>query len=422
MALVSQPKAGLSKSKPGVAMPTQSRDWYAVQGGQLLKAEKATDSVERMLAVCRSLMDFLVDLLRPGIRYADTPSVILGQHYLSHRDLGTLYRGDVTRAYVQELCSFDPVEGPIPCNKYKAPGHQDVARLNIHFVPRAQARLRKEGIIGSGLPYVEVALPGSGVIAFPRHAEEYTFKLPSIVLVSPCSEECPVDFDGTLSIECPATGLRADLRFKPWKDSQVKGEVTRLAFLGDKTQPQVVKIEGRWDDQVMAYGLEISSEGVLFDAADCPLPQIQVPVTVCLATPGPRVVPRFWSALLEALLYTDMAEAERLGKKTAELVGAIPGFLKKSLMYDIPEGPPRNSKASADDELSRLVARDRRPLPPASRAQHAMGRTLRYHLQLQVQAISQTALEEEIAELNRARGEQKIVLSSAASSLGTGRE
>ena len=341
MALVSQSKSGLSKSKPGVTMPTQSRDWYAIQGSQLLKAEKASDSVERMLAVCRSLIDFLIDLLRPGIRYSDTPSVILGQHYLSHRELGALYRGDVTRAYVQELCSFDPIESPVPCAKYKAPGHQDVATFKVHFIPRAHARLRKEGIIGSGLPYIEVALPGSGAITFPRHAEEYTFKLPSIVLVSPCSEECPIDLDGTLSIECPATGLRADLRFKPWKDSQVKGEVTRLAYLGDKTQPQVVKIEGRWDDQVTAYGLEIASEGVLFDAADSPLPQIQVPMTIRLGNPGPRVVPRFWSALIEAVLYTDMVEAEKLGKKTAELVAAIPGALKKSLMYEIPEGPPR---------------------------------------------------------------------------------
>jgi len=42
--------AAKSKSKPG---QTQMKDWHASLGGLALKAEKATDSLERMLAVCR---------------------------------------------------------------------------------------------------------------------------------------------------------------------------------------------------------------------------------------------------------------------------------------------------------------------------------------------------------------------------------
>ena len=33
-------------------------------------------------------------------------------------------------------------------------------------------------------------------------------------------------------VECLATGLRAELRFKPWKERRVKGEVARLSGEG----------------------------------------------------------------------------------------------------------------------------------------------------------------------------------------------
>ena len=45
-----RPAPGKSKAKPG---PTQMKDWHTSLGGLALKAEKATDSLERMLAVCR---------------------------------------------------------------------------------------------------------------------------------------------------------------------------------------------------------------------------------------------------------------------------------------------------------------------------------------------------------------------------------
>ena len=53
MSLMNRPgraAPGKSKQKPG---PAQIKDWHASLGVLALKAEKATDSLERMLAVCR---------------------------------------------------------------------------------------------------------------------------------------------------------------------------------------------------------------------------------------------------------------------------------------------------------------------------------------------------------------------------------
>lgn len=387
-----RPAAGKSKQK---LRPTQFKDWHALLGNLALKAEKATDSLERMLAVCRAVVAFLTQLLRPGVRYQDTPSVILGQHYLSHRELGAFHRGDLTRVYLQELCSYDPVEAPIPSGKYSNPGHTDIALWNLNFVPTAQAKQRKEGIIGSGLPYLEVALVGGGAIEFPRHAEKYTFTLPSLILTSPLNEECPLDYEGTIAVECPATGLRTVLKFKPWQEGTVKGEVRKFAGEGEM---KIARIDGRWQTQIVAHGLENSTEGTLYDTADFP-PELVLPPVINLTSPGPQTVPRFWSSVIEAALYVDTHDADKAGKAAGELAASLPEGLRAALLYTTPEGPLRATQPKYDDEESKLAAKDPRPVPPASRVQRALGRALRYQLQYLVQSVNQQALEEEIEEM-----------------------
>lgn len=73
-------------------------------------------------------MVYLTHILKPGTRWADTPTVIMGHHQLTHRDLPEIYRGDPTRVYVQELCSYDPQEEPIVPKKYLEQGHTDVGK------------------------------------------------------------------------------------------------------------------------------------------------------------------------------------------------------------------------------------------------------------------------------------------------------
>jgi hypothetical protein len=51
--------------------------------------------------------------------------------------------------------------------------------------------------------------------------------------------------------------------------------------------------------------------------------------------------------------------------------------------------------ADEGDAAAAAARRDRRPLPPAVRAQRAAGRAPRYELRYVVQAISQAALEAE---------------------------
>jgi hypothetical protein len=234
------------------------------------------------------VLAFLTALLRPGSRFQDVPCILLGQHYLSHRDLPDLHRGDATRIYLQELAAHDPGDGPTRPAKYGGEGHTDVARWEVAAAPAARARARKDGgLLGAagagGGASLEVSLGGGGGLEFPRHAERYTFTLPSLVLGDPqakvrageafaganksgpgastggggawqgerpfsrlalprvefgdlrAPQECPLDFDGLLEVVCEATGLRAELRFRPWRERRVKGEVARLGGEGEST-------------------------------------------------------------------------------------------------------------------------------------------------------------------------------------------
>lgn len=437
-----RPAPGKSKAKPG---PTQIKDWHASLGGLALKAEKATDSLERMLAVCRSTLAFLNNLLRPGTRYQDTPCIILGQHYLSHRELGIFHRGDLTRVYLQELCTYDPVEAPIPCaSKYRTPGHTDVATWKFNIQPVAHAKLRKEGSLlnSTGIPYIEVALQGErlGQLEFTRHAETYQItSLPSILLAAPLQEQCPLDFDGICNIECAATGLRAVLKFKPWVQQQqqegggggqgavaaVKGEVRRLLGDGDT---KIAKFEGHWQNRIIAQGLENNSEGVLFDIQDFPPVPTALPPSINLANPGPRTVARFWSAVIEAILYLDKEAAEKGGKSVVEMVNSLlTDELRKSLLYTPPSIMPNGAaginksggggtkeKNTHEDAGVEIAAQDSRPLPPAIRLQRALGRCLSYQLQYVVQSLTQAALEKESAEM------EAVKIAVAAESVGGG--
>ncbi len=291
-----------------------------------------------------------------------------------------------------------------------------------------------------------MALTGEGSeLEFTRHAETYKItSLPSIVLTAPLQEQCPLDFDGICSIECAATGLRAVLKFKPWvqppqesgaagggsgsgsssnsSNIAVKGEVRRLS--GD-SDTKIAKFEGHWQTQIIAQGLENNSEGVLFDIQDFPPVFATLPPTINLASPGPQTVPRFWSAVIEAVLYVDREEAEKAGKSVVEMVNLLlTDELRSSLLYT----PPSTSTASSmlytkgsgsgsgknkgsktekqhqgqikyEDAGAEIAAHDPRPLPPAIRLQRALGRCLTYQLQYVVQSLSQAALEKEGAEM-----------------------
>lgn len=396
---------GKSKLPVGLQITQQQQDMHTVLSKLFLKSEKSPDSLERMLAVTRMLLTFLSQIMKPGKRFQDVPSVVLGEHYLSHRELtGELYRGDHTRTYLQELCAYDPVEAPVTPKVYGDVGHADIGTWFTSVVPKTHVRVKKEGGImavgGPGQIYALVDLEGQGKVYYRRHDEEYVFGFPSIVLCDPLSEKCRMDLEGVVEISCDATGLQTELRFKPWRDEYVKGEVKTL--LGDGMQT-LARIEGHWDTDVSVHSTTNDANGVLFSASDDP-PLMKIPPTINLADPGPQTMRRLWSAIIESLLYSDCQSVTgAAAKKAQDLVASFPNFLKKSLMYTVPENPQGRSALAAggdvNDPTSQIAAvLDKRPLPPVCKIQRAMGRYLTYQLMYRLQSVSFQALEHEEAE------------------------
>ena len=61
---------------------------YAKWAKLLQAAEAAPDSEERMLGVCRLMLCFCTDMLRPSNHFADKPSNILERHQVHKSQLG----------------------------------------------------------------------------------------------------------------------------------------------------------------------------------------------------------------------------------------------------------------------------------------------------------------------------------------------
>lgn len=436
------------KQPIGLAVVNQ-QDVHALLPRLLLQAEKSPDSLERMLAVTRLYFTFLAQLMKPGSKFGDIPTVVLGEHYLSHRNInGELHRGDNTRSYLQEICAYDPVEAPIPTGyETDTAGHVDVGMMNVNLVPSASVKSAR--VEGSTKVYVEVSFGGDKVgqgalgggrknsVHYKRHDEEYVFTVPSLLLTNiskHSASRCRLDFEGNCSITCQvwnyaimdswiesyrrlpmshglltliarhwltdslqATGLETSLRFKPFRDEYVKGEIKTL--LGDGAIT-LARLEGHWDEEVSVKSTAGDASGVVFSANDDP-PGVSVPPTINLSEPGPRVMRRLWAAILETLMYASVSDKEKKGGDAHSLAAALKGsLLKKSLMYSIPDNPQGKSAlqdgGDPSDPTSQLAAAlDKRPLPPVSKIQRALGRFLTYQLQYRLQGINWDALNAE---------------------------
>lgn len=208
------------------------QDVHALLPRLMLQAEKSPDSLERMLAVTRLYFTFLTQLMKAGSKVGDMPTVVLGEHYLSHRNIhGELHRGDNTRSYLQEICAYDPVEAPIPtAYETDTAGHVDVGMMSVNMVPSASVKSAR--VEGSVKVYVEVSFDGdeadqgasgrgaSGAasgegagrvrgrknsVYFKRHDEEYVFTVPSLLLTNiskHSASRCRLDLEGNCGITC----------------------------------------------------------------------------------------------------------------------------------------------------------------------------------------------------------------------------
>ncbi|KAL4431495.1 hypothetical protein ABPG75_006751 [Micractinium tetrahymenae] len=384
---------------PAAPDPTAQQDRHTTLGSLLLRAERGPDPTERILAVARVVLTVATDLLRPGSRgFADTPTVVLGQHYLSRRPLAERHRGDAMQLFLQELCSHEPL-APTQHAKYAAPSASSggapaapAATLSLRLRPAAAARQQPGGLLSQlgaggkdkvpdGLPpaWLECALQGELVVAFPRHAETYVCTLPSLLLAAPLAEACPLDLTGTATVACEATGLSAALHFRPFRGGAVRGGVA--ALLGEGQQ-EVASILGSWQGTVMAESPEGS--GVLFEAA-----QLRPPISLAanLAEPGPRAATRLWAALLESLIFVDSVAAGREGKHAAELAAALPAHLKRSLLFEVESSGLKPKQQVAEEAPVLPASSAAAALPPCVLEHQGTYGGLSYQLHYRLQAV-----------------------------------
>ncbi|KAK9823962.1 hypothetical protein WJX72_006680 [[Myrmecia] bisecta] len=284
-----QPRAVFTAKKgPRTEAPTAKADRFARQAQLLAKAEGAPDSLERLLAVCRLLLTFCTDLLRPSTLARDMPVLILGQHYLSHRAVTGPSQDEQLRVLLQEVCAYDSaVNFTAPPNKISS----RLASLQLALCPAIHSKSSSLRNSKSG-PLV-VSVSGEGHATFWLHEEEYTFRLPSLLLQDASVQPCKVDLAGTLQVECSGTGMAATLKCSA--GGRIKGAVSRLAAFAKE---DMVLVSGHWTEQVLVSTPDSDAEGVLFDANEAGGPLVS---EVDLHSLGPMQHPRLWSAILDAL-------------------------------------------------------------------------------------------------------------------------
>ncbi|KAF6254987.1 hypothetical protein COO60DRAFT_1641921 [Scenedesmus sp. NREL 46B-D3] len=375
-------------------------DKYMQHGQLLLAVQQSPVPLERLLAVAKLAVSFLTDLLRPSNDTQDIPILILGHHYISHRQLAAAPAaaaaaaaagggggpptgpaapppagaaaaasgaggGASYTAYLQEVCTFDSNEGP---KSFTGVEGVPLALLDLSLEPMAVAKSKR---LGRELS-IKVGLnPSSGGsrLQLLSWGEEYSLSWPALQLLAPTSPRCPAVFKGELAISCRATGLLMSLTFA--KDCSVKGTIEQLpgsaaaaaaamaamaaaaaaaaAGGGAGSKVQLLgTVAGHWTSVINVSCPKLGLEGVLYDSAASsppPLPQLH------LAQLGPMRLPRVWSAIHDALLYADPRVAAG-GRAASKLAFTMSQYLK-ALTLD--------SATSRDVAPSAMVAAHQQP-------------------------------------------------------------
>ena len=76
-ALASASASRKTAKKPIGITTVNQQDVHALLPRLMLQAEKSPDSLERMLAVTRLYFTFLAQLMKPGSKFGDIPTVVL---------------------------------------------------------------------------------------------------------------------------------------------------------------------------------------------------------------------------------------------------------------------------------------------------------------------------------------------------------
>ncbi|KAG1659542.1 hypothetical protein FOA52_016165 [Chlamydomonas sp. UWO 241] len=425
------------------------RDAFYDVGVSLRGACGSAEPVSRLLSVARTALGLMCDVTRPselmgqggrgGADAGQTPVTLLGQHYLSHRELGSAHSpgGGSQRVYLQEICTFDAAEVPKQVPRIGREGAVPLASLHWWVDPSARVVVSR---LGGRAPRVKVSLSGGGRVCFhaagtpgvsaaagggPDQAgaaqEDYTFTLPNLVLHDPLSSACAVRWKGTMVVEGPGGGLVARLNLSG--EGEVSG-VLEARVSADAKAVRVGAFRGSLSTSVhvATSGAGLGMEGTVYDAAS----GAALITTLDLRALGPMRLPRLWSAIHDALLYADPALGAG-GKAADALASALTSHLPAlsfSALHSRDMGAPggaagagaaagpggaavaggggADNGSSSDDEQppplqtagsagaetrGNLSGPDTRAVPPCYKAERAAGKHLRYQLHCTLAAM-----------------------------------
>ena len=79
------------------------RDVFFDMGCLQQRAVSAPEPLTRMLAAVRCVLGLVCDVARPGSNPGDTPVMLLGNHYLSQRELGGCMSGECLDLYTRVI-------------------------------------------------------------------------------------------------------------------------------------------------------------------------------------------------------------------------------------------------------------------------------------------------------------------------------
>ncbi|CAG9461073.1 unnamed protein product [Pedinophyceae sp. YPF-701] len=389
-----RPAASRAQKRRKTPSVLLQRDVFARHGASLALAEKADESLDRMLLVVRFLLQLCADVARPHPSVDHLPLATMGTHYVGQRQLGPHGAGTVL-LHIQEMAFYDGEEVEPYCRR---PEGSLRAFMDINARPQAKVkggRLRRSVAI-------RVQLRARCKVTMPSHAETYVFELPDVLIMDPMGTAASaIELQGDVKISAPANGLSCTMQFRP--GARVDGFVERLNGLATE---RVCTLSGAWDGEVHASSAVLGATGLVFTAVAPGQPPVQR--SVDLRRFGPRQLPRLWTAIHDALYSMEPGDAsagalpqQALREVRAELsdltirsqlAGGAPGLLAAQGAAEAgkPAGAGRDVDGDSDSDDSDdegLPPRSVVQMPPCIWAMKKQGRAMWWRLQYRLLVV-----------------------------------
>uniref|UniRef100_A0A061QZ95 Uncharacterized protein n=2 Tax=Tetraselmis sp. GSL018 TaxID=582737 RepID=A0A061QZ95_9CHLO len=203
-----------------------------------------------------------------------------------------------------------------------------------------------------------------------------------------------------MSVVCKASGLTASLEFRPGRD--VCGSVDRLLGPG---AGKYCTLEGSWSDRILVSCPNLNADGVLLDVKELGPPNVSPSVN--LQSLGPQQLPRLWSGLMDAILYSEKhAGMPKAAQEMADQIASNVVFaldprtsaaakrmrMVKNFGGAALQNPKNKYAEDSDDEDGKLYTEEKydddpRSLPPCVKEQRAKGKSMHYQLHYNLRLV-----------------------------------